>query len=124
MKDITVIRTWTRSQEGWLAGVCQGLGERFDINPGLLRLIWLGSILFLGVGLLLYFVFAFCLPVEGRESNVLEPRFLGVCSRIALKTDMDVGLLRVLTVLIGLGSLGLTIVAYFIIHFLVPRESV
>lgn len=114
---------WVRSREGWVAGVCQGIGERMDISPALLRLGWLISILFFGVGLLFYFIAAFCLPVEGKEDKAYEARVLGVCSRLAEKFDMDVGLTRILAVVIGLSSLGTTVLAYIILHFLVPGNS-
>ena len=114
---------WVRSEKGWIAGVCQGLGERFDIAPGVLRALWVLSVLFLGIGLLFYFICAFCLPVEGREEQAYEPKILGVCARLAVKFDMDVGLLRILAVVIALGSFGTTVLAYIILHFLVPDSD-
>ena len=124
MKPNRLQDQWTRSEDGWIAGVCQGLGERFDINPGALRLLWMISILFFGVGVFAYFIFAFCLPVEGHEETTQRPKFLGVCLRLSQRMDLDVGLLRVLAILIGVGSLGTTILAYIILHFLIPAESV
>lgn len=123
MKHLGQNNQWVRSHDGWIAGVCQGLGERFDLNPGFLRLLWIGSVLFFGVGLFLYFVLAFCLPLEGREEEALRPRFLGVCSRLAQRMDLDVGLVRTLMVIVGVGSLGTTFLVYIILHFLVPSES-
>ena len=123
MEAIRLQNQWTRSNDGWLAGVCQGLGERFDINPGLLRLIWFASVLLFGMGLVFYFICAFCLPLQGHEEEALKPRFLGVCSRLSQKMEVDVGLLRVLTVLIALGSMGTTILAYIVVHFLLPTET-
>ena len=123
MKPIRLQNQWTRSNDGWLAGVCQGLGERFEINPNFLRLMWFISVLFFGVGLLFYFICAICLPLEGQEEEALKPRILGVCSRLSQRMDIDVGLVRVLAILIGLGSFGTTVIAYFIIHFILPRET-
>ncbi|MCJ8275337.1 MAG: PspC domain-containing protein [Bdellovibrionales bacterium] len=114
---------WIRSERGWVAGVCQGLGERFDTSPGVLRALWMMSILFFGVGLFFYFICAFCLPVEGKEHLVDEGKILGVCARLSEKFDMDVGLLRILAVIIGLGSFGTTILAYIILHFLIPSNE-
>jgi len=124
MNAIRLQNQWTRSSDGWLAGVCQGLGERFAVSTGLLRLIWLMSVLFFGVGLILYFICAFCLPVEGREEEALKPKILGVCVRLSQRLDMDVGLLRILMVLIALGSFGTTALAYIVIHFLLPTEVI
>ena len=123
MTQTLVQSKWIRSEKGWIAGVCQGLGERFDIAPGVLRALWLLSILFLGVGLLFYFICAFCLPVEGKEDQAHEAKILGVCARLSEKFDMDIGLVRILAVVIAFGSLGTTILAYIILHFLVPDSD-
>lgn len=123
MTQTIVQSKWIRSEKGWVAGVCQGLGERFDIAPGILRALWLLSILFLGIGLVFYFICAFCLPVEGKEESANEAKILGVCGRLSEKFDMDVGLLRILAVIIGLGSMGTTVLAYIILHFLVPSSD-
>lgn len=123
MKHLGQRNQWVRSNDGWIAGVCQGLGERFDVNPGLLRLIWMASILFFGVGLVFYFILALCLPLEGKEDEALEPRFLGVCSRLSQRMDIDVGLVRSLCVIIGLGSFGTTMLAYVLVHFLISSEK-
>lgn len=123
MNQLKLNDQWTRSEDGWVAGVCQGLAERFDMNAGALRLLWLFSVLFFGVGFLVYFIFALCLPVEGREEKALQPKFLGVCLRLSERTGLDVGLLRVITILIGIGSFGTTALAYILANFLIPRES-
>ena len=123
MTQTIVQSKWIRSERGWIAGVCQGLGERFDIAPGVLRAFWVLSVLFFGAGFLFYFICAFCLPVEGKEDRAYEAKLLGVCSRLAQKLDMDVGLVRVLTVIIALGSFGVTVVGYIILHFLIPNDS-
>lgn len=48
------------------AGVIGGLGEYFDIDPSLLRLVWLIFVLFTGFfpGLLVYIISAFIIPKE------------------------------------------------------------
>ena len=123
MTQVLTTQKWVRSEKGWVAGVCQGIGERMDLSPALLRIAWLFSILFFGVGLLFYFILAICLPVEGREDKASQAKILGVCARLAGKFDMDVGLTRALAVVIGLGSFGTTLLAYIILHFLIPEES-
>ena len=72
---------WTRSPNGWVAGICQGVGERFDIKPNVIRIIWLLSVFFVGAGLVFYIICALCLPVQGREKYARQPKFLGVCYR-------------------------------------------
>lgn len=46
------------------AGICGGLGEYFDIDPVLLRLIWVLVVIFTGVvpGLLAYIIAVFIVP--------------------------------------------------------------
>lgn len=42
------------SDNSVVGGVCGGLGEYFDIDPTIIRIIWGISILVYGVGLLAY----------------------------------------------------------------------
>ncbi len=37
-----------------IAGVCGGLGDYFDIDPTIVRLIWISLVLALGSGILAY----------------------------------------------------------------------
>ena len=43
-------------------GVCAGIGEYFDIDPTLVRLVWALAILCAGTGLLAYIVAAIVMP--------------------------------------------------------------
>jgi len=45
-----------------LAGVCGGLGEYFNVDPTLVRLIWVVFTLLYGVGLLAYLVAWIVIP--------------------------------------------------------------
>ena len=45
-------------------GVCGGLGDYFDVDPVLVRLVWLILILFGGIGLLLYLVGWLIIPED------------------------------------------------------------
>jgi phage shock protein C len=47
-----------------LAGVAGGVAEFFDLDPTLVRIVWVLSILFGGFGLLLYIVMAIIVPLE------------------------------------------------------------
>lgn len=47
-----------------LAGVAAGVAEFFDIDPTLIRLLWVVSIFFGGLGLLLYIGMAIIVPLE------------------------------------------------------------
>ncbi len=114
---------WVRSEDGWLAGVCQGFGQQFGVNAGAVRLLWLFSVLFFGVGVFLYFLCAFLMPVEGRESSVNQPKILGVCLRLAQRFEVDVVPVRIVAVFALLGSFGMVLFLYFVLHFLLPNLS-
>jgi phage shock protein PspC (stress-responsive transcriptional regulator) len=47
-----------------IAGVAAGVAEFFDLDPTIVRLVWLVSIFFGGFGLLLYIVMAIVVPNE------------------------------------------------------------
>ena len=112
-------RRWTRSRDGWLAGVCEGLGQNFGIEPWLLRTIWIFSVLFFGLGLIFYVALAISLPKEDQPE---AERILGVCYRIHLRTNLDLGLVRFLALLSALSSLGATIVGYIVLHFVLSEN--
>jgi phage shock protein C len=43
-------------------GVCSGLANYFDLDPTVMRLIFVGSFLIFGAGLLLYIIMAVVMP--------------------------------------------------------------
>lgn len=45
-----------------IAGVCGGLAEYFNIDPAIVRIIFLALALFWGGGIILYIVFWICVP--------------------------------------------------------------
>jgi phage shock protein C len=53
-----------------LGGVCGGLGEYFDIDPSLIRLLWVVVFLMGGSGLLIYIIFWIVLPEEKEVEDV------------------------------------------------------
>jgi phage shock protein PspC (stress-responsive transcriptional regulator) len=53
-----------KSSDKKIFGVCGGLGNYFDIDPTVIRIIFLVAFLFLGSGLLLYLVLAIAMPSE------------------------------------------------------------
>ncbi len=56
-----------------VAGVAGGLAEYLGIDPTLIRLVWLISILFGGAGALAYLVMAIVLPEESAEHAANKP---------------------------------------------------
>lgn len=51
-----------RSLDSKIFGVCGGLGEYFDIDPTIIRIIFLVALVTFGTGLLLYLVLALVMP--------------------------------------------------------------
>ena len=51
-----------KSQERKLCGVCGGIAEYFNIDPTVVRLLWLLLVLFAGTGILAYIVAAIIMP--------------------------------------------------------------
>jgi diaminohydroxyphosphoribosylaminopyrimidine deaminase/5-amino-6-(5-phosphoribosylamino)uracil reductase len=114
---------WVRSKNGWLAGVCQGLGERFGIEVWILRACLLIAIFWFGTGLLAYFLMAICLPREDRIEFAFHKRVLGVCAGISRRNDFEVGLVRLLTVFLALSSMGLACFAYIVFYLVMPKNE-
>jgi phage shock protein C len=46
-----------------IAGVCAGLADYFDIDPTIVRVVWLLAVLCAGTGLLLYVILWIVLPL-------------------------------------------------------------
>ena len=47
-----------------IAGVCGGLKAYFEIDPTLVRVLFLASVLMFGTGVLLYIILALVMPDE------------------------------------------------------------
>ncbi|GIE98328.1 PspC domain-containing protein [Paractinoplanes rishiriensis] len=62
---MTVARRLARPRDDrWIAGVCSGLGRRFGLSSGVVRLIFVLSCLLPGPQFLLYLVLWVMLPNE------------------------------------------------------------
>ncbi|WP_315095310.1 PspC domain-containing protein [uncultured Cellulomonas sp.] len=85
----------TRSDDRWIGGVSAGLGDRFGIDPLLVRGIFVATLLLGGIGLVAYGV-AWALLPERRDGRIhLEEMILG---------RFDIALLGALAfVIVGLG---------------------
>lgn len=55
-------RLYKSNSEKKLAGVCGGLAEYFNIDPTVVRLLWVLATLFVGAGILAYIIAAFIMP--------------------------------------------------------------
>lgn len=63
-----LVRSQTNSR---IAGVCGGLGEYLDVDPTLIRLIFILLVIYAGHGVLLYFVLWLLMPLK--ETAVQAP---------------------------------------------------
>ena len=115
---------WVRSKDGWLSGVCRGLGDRFGIEPWILRACLVFAIFWFGTGILFYLVLSVCLPREDKLELGLQSRFLGVCVELAQRYKFEIGLVRVMAVFGAICSFGFSIFGYLILYFLLPKASI
>lgn len=51
-----------RSKNKWIAGVCGGIAEYFNVDPLIVRIIWLVLALGYGVGILAYIIAWLLIP--------------------------------------------------------------
>jgi phage shock protein PspC (stress-responsive transcriptional regulator) len=114
---------WTRSDKGVLAGVCRGLAEALDVDVVLVRLGWVLAFFLAGFGGLLYILLAFALPRQDKLDKAYDDKILGVCARIALKLNVEVGAVRLLALLTLALSGGGTVLAYLVLYFVLPNEK-
>ena len=60
-------------KEKQLAGICGGIAESIDIDPTIIRIFWMyGTIMSVGIGLILYFILALVLPNKYAEVSQNE----------------------------------------------------
>ena len=61
--ETTAKRLTRSSTDKKIAGVCGGLAEYFDLDPTLVRVLWLLLIFFAGTGVLAYLILWIALPL-------------------------------------------------------------
>ena len=54
----------TRSNNKMIGGVCAGLAEYLDIDPTIVRIVWVLMVLFAGFGILLYIILWLNMPKQ------------------------------------------------------------
>jgi phage shock protein C len=55
-----------------IAGVCGGLGKYFDVDPTLIRLLWVIVFFMGGSGVLIYIIFWIVLPEEEESEKEVK----------------------------------------------------
>jgi len=67
-------RLYRSGKEQMLGGVCGGLGEHFDIDPTIIRLVWVVvTLLSLGIGIIVYLAAWIIIPQSPEEPTQQAP---------------------------------------------------
>ncbi len=61
-----------RATDRVIGGVAAGIGDYLNIDPVLVRAVFVGLVIFGGAGLVLYLVAWLLIPIEGRDESPLE----------------------------------------------------
>lgn len=112
---------WKRSRDGMIAGVAAGLADELGFEPWIIRLFFVALTVLGGYGLFIYIALALSLPAEHKLENANRPLFLGVCKRLAIRADIELGLMRTIWSLMLLHSCGAAIFIYVAAYFLMPK---
>ncbi|MBL7544442.1 MAG: PspC domain-containing protein [Bdellovibrionaceae bacterium] len=114
---------WVRAEDGIISGVCLQLARQLNIDPWLVRAVWLMTLCLFGTGLLAYLICTVALPRTDRLENANEKKILGVCVRLSQRGNLEVGLARLVALTLLVISCGAMIAAYVILYFLLPTTS-
>ena len=60
---MTTKKLYRSRTDRWIGGICAGLGEYFNIDPLIIRILWL-ILAFSGGGLIVYLICLFAIPEE------------------------------------------------------------
>lgn len=114
-------KKWIRPKNAPIAGVCGAIANALDVNPTLVRILWLIAGLFYGTGFCLYLICWFFLPKEEKQFEPDRPVFLGVCYRLSKKTNIELAVIRIALFISFFATATLTFWGYFIAHLLIPK---
>ncbi len=116
-----------------IAGVCTGLGEHFDLDPVILRVLFLVCVPFGGIGFLTYLIMWIVVPlkdsnVSGNKSgkrlylSTSNKKVAGVCGGLGDFFDLDPTIFRVGSlVLVFVGGLGALL--YVVLWLVIPKQE-
>lgn len=121
--SLTQSLKWVRAEDGIIGGVCLGLARQMNVDPWMVRLAWLTALLIFGTGVLAYLLCVLAFPRTDRLSSAYDKKILGVCARIAKRSNTEVGLVRLLALLLLIVTGGLAVVGYFVFHLTLSIEG-
>ncbi len=115
-----------------IAGVCAGFGEYFDLDPSVIRIVWLSTVLLGGTGALIYLICWLILPLNSEPNAVTSFHPLtrskanriiaGVCGGLGEYFQIDPVIFR-LGFIVAVLALGMGILLYIILWISVPSEK-
>jgi phage shock protein PspC (stress-responsive transcriptional regulator) len=119
------------SRDRKMAGVCAGLGEHFDIDPVIIRLFFLFSVFFGGLGVLAYVIMWILVPLKSGSPaeqgsrprlrlSSSDRKIAGACGGLGEYFALDPVFFRVGFVILAF-TCGVGIFLYFVLWLLIPR---
>ena len=60
-------RLYRSKDERMIWGICGGLGQYFDVDPTIVRVVWVLTLFLGGFGILAYIILRFVIPLEPLE---------------------------------------------------------
>jgi len=115
-----------------IAGICAGFGEYFDLDPSIIRIIWLATVLLGGTGALIYLICWLIIPLNPEQDVVTTFHPLtrsknnriiaGVCGGLGEYFQIDPVIFR-LAFIVSILALGMGLLLYLILWIAVPSEK-
>jgi phage shock protein PspC (stress-responsive transcriptional regulator) len=66
-------RLYRSADDRWIAGVAAGVADYFDVDPVIVRILWICSVPLLGVSVLAYLIMAIVVPIGPDEWSTPSP---------------------------------------------------
>ena len=121
------------NSERKIAGICAGLGAYFAIDPVIVRLLFLISVFFGGIGIAAYVIMWILVPPsdalpagfnagERLQLSATDRKIAGVCGGLGEYFTLDPVFFRVGFVVLSFTCL-IGVVLYLVLWMLVPRSS-
>ena len=115
-------RVICRDPQGPIAGVCEGIGRHFGVQPNVVRALWLFSVLFMGTGVMFYLALWWLMPTSDKAWQTHTPKkFLGVCAAISDRFEWDPTVVRLSALMLGMISAPWSIAAYIVAALFIDR---
>ena len=128
-------KLYRSNQDKKISGVCSGLGNYFNIDPTLIRLLFIFLMVFTGFlpVIIAYFILVLIIPIEPRSNiqrnykrlyrSQTDKKLAGVCGGLAEFLKMDSTLIRIIYIvlLIFTALVPMTII-YAIAWLVIPEK--